>query len=201
MAHSTHTVITFITKLFGDTWRLRDKYLFACTKLQLRTNVRKETRTKPPRMWGASLARTQQTRHENAASMRWILPRKTVHDLWIMQELRYIFISDSTHLFSGRRLCSPCLITSLSRILWGLRWSLIGTQFKLNFWERSGSVSATELSSCLNCVDSSFQTNDKFHSPVSALLFSSDFVWLAHYSSPWANSTVTIPVAWGSIRD
>ena len=57
-------------------------------------------------MWGASLARTQQTQHVNSASMRWIFPWKSVHDLWIMQELRYIFISDSTHLFSCRRPCS-----------------------------------------------------------------------------------------------
>lgn len=74
-----------------------------------------------------------------------------------MQELRYIFISDRTHLFSCQRPCSRCLITTLSRIAWGLRWSLIGTQFKLNFWERNGSVSATELSSWLKSTDWSFR--------------------------------------------
>ena len=151
-------------------------------------------------MWGASLARTQQTQHVNSASMRWIFPWKSVHDLWIMQELRYILLATAHICFLVEDHARRCLITSLSRMLWGLRWSLIGTQFKLNFWERSGSVSATELF-LLTWRRWLELPNEWLHSPDSEPFFCSHFVWHLHYSSPKSNWTDTIPVGSGSIRD
>lgn len=61
---------------------------------------------------------------------------KTLHALWIMQELRYIFIDDSTNLFTCRKPCKRCLIKSRERLR---STSLSHSTLNSNwiFWEHS----------------------------------------------------------------
>lgn len=95
MGHSFHTVITFITKLFRDTWRLRDKYVFALASesySQCKTTPKNEV---------LQLARTQQivtkhSRHMHENFTRFMdYARIKIYFYW--QRHTFIFLSKTVH--------------------------------------------------------------------------------------------------------